>query len=68
MIFARLETNLLGAVQFNNAAIAVTLFLLWLQRAQPRKAPDGSKPRSAPACATRAGPAGSKSSRRIRSR
>ena len=35
-----LETRLLGAVQFNNAAIAVTLFLLWLQRAQPRKAPD----------------------------
>jgi dihydrofolate synthase/folylpolyglutamate synthase len=34
------ETRLLGAVQFNNAAIAVTLFLLWLQRAQPRKAPD----------------------------
>jgi len=35
-----LETNLLGAVQFNNAAIAVTLFLLWLQRVHPRKAPD----------------------------
>jgi dihydrofolate synthase/folylpolyglutamate synthase len=34
-----LETNLLGAVQFNNAAVAATLFLLWLQRAQPRKAP-----------------------------
>jgi dihydrofolate synthase / folylpolyglutamate synthase len=32
-----LETRLLGAVQFNNAAIATTLFLLWLQRAQPRK-------------------------------
>ena len=32
-----LEMRLLGAVQFNNAAIAVTLFLLWLQRAQPRK-------------------------------
>jgi len=32
-----LETNLLGAVQFNNAAIAVTLFLLWLQGAQPRR-------------------------------
>ena len=29
-----------GAVQFNNAAIAVTLFLLWLQREQPRKAPE----------------------------
>jgi dihydrofolate synthase/folylpolyglutamate synthase len=35
-----LETRLLGAVQFNNAAIAVTLFLLWLQRAQSRKAPE----------------------------
>ena len=35
-----LEMHLLGAVQFNNAAIAVTLFLLWLQREQPRKAPE----------------------------
>ena len=35
-----LETNLLGAVQFNNAAIAVALFLLWRQRVQPRKAPE----------------------------
>src|SRR5258708_35131082 len=35
-----LETRLLGAVQFNNAAIAVTLFLLWLQGVQPRKAPE----------------------------
>jgi dihydrofolate synthase / folylpolyglutamate synthase len=35
-----LEMSLLGAFQFNNAAIAATLFLLWLQRAQPRKAPD----------------------------
>jgi dihydrofolate synthase/folylpolyglutamate synthase len=35
-----LETRLLGTVQFNNAAIAATLFLLWLQRAQPRKAPE----------------------------
>ena len=31
---------MLGAVQFNNAAIAVALFLLWLQRAQPRKTPE----------------------------
>jgi len=38
--YRSLETRLLGAVQFNNAAISVTLFLLWLQRAQPRKAPD----------------------------
>jgi dihydrofolate synthase/folylpolyglutamate synthase len=29
--FRALETNLLGAFQFNNAAIAVSLFLLWLQ-------------------------------------
>jgi len=36
-----LETNLVGAVQFNNAAIAITVFLLWLQRLQPRKAPEG---------------------------
>nr|WP_249133312.1 cyanophycin synthetase [Bradyrhizobium sp. AUGA SZCCT0177] len=35
-----LEANLLGTVQFNNAAIAVALFLLWLQRANPLKAPD----------------------------
>ena len=38
--FRRLELNLPGAFQFNNAAIAVTLFLVWLQREQPRKAPD----------------------------
>jgi dihydrofolate synthase/folylpolyglutamate synthase len=38
--FRRLELNLPGAFQFNNAAIAATLFLLWLQREQPRKAPD----------------------------
>ena len=35
-----LETRLVGAVQFNNAAIAATLFLLWLQRTQPRQSPD----------------------------
>ncbi|MBN8991256.1 MAG: bifunctional folylpolyglutamate synthase/dihydrofolate synthase [Rhizobiales bacterium] len=34
-----LETRLLGAVQFNNAAIAATLFLLWRQRAEPGEAP-----------------------------
>src|SRR6202165_1888635 len=33
--FRRLEISLLGAFQFNNAAIAVALFLLWLQRARP---------------------------------
>ena len=38
--FRRLELSLPGAFQFNNAAIAVTLFLVWLQREQPRKAPD----------------------------
>jgi dihydrofolate synthase/folylpolyglutamate synthase len=38
--YRRVEISLPGAVQFNNAAIAATLFLLWLQRAQPRKAPD----------------------------
>ena len=38
--FRRLELNLPGAFQFNNSAIAATLFLLWLQRERPRKAPD----------------------------
>ena len=38
--FRRLDVSLPGAFQFNNAAIAVTLFLLWLQRERPRKAPD----------------------------
>ena len=38
--FRVLEIGLLGAFQFNNAAIAITLFLLWLQRAHPRKALD----------------------------
>jgi dihydrofolate synthase/folylpolyglutamate synthase len=38
--FRRLELSLPGAFQFNNAAIAVTLFLVWLHREQPRKAPD----------------------------
>ncbi len=33
--FRSLEPALLGAFQFNNAAIAITLFLLWLQRARP---------------------------------
>ena len=33
--FRLLEMNLLGAFQFNNAAIAITLFLLWLQRVRP---------------------------------
>jgi dihydrofolate synthase/folylpolyglutamate synthase len=38
--YRALETRLLGAVQFNNAAIAVTLFLLWLQGVQPRNVPE----------------------------
>jgi dihydrofolate synthase/folylpolyglutamate synthase len=38
--FRLLELNLPGAFQFNNSAIAASLFLLWLQREQPRKAPD----------------------------
>jgi dihydrofolate synthase / folylpolyglutamate synthase len=33
--FRSLEMRLLGSFQFNNASIAVTLFLLWLQRARP---------------------------------
>jgi dihydrofolate synthase / folylpolyglutamate synthase len=35
-----LETNLLGTVQFNNAAIAVALFLLWGQKRLSRWAPE----------------------------
>jgi dihydrofolate synthase / folylpolyglutamate synthase len=38
--FRRIELSLPGAFQFNNSAIAATLFLLWLQREQPRKAPE----------------------------
>jgi dihydrofolate synthase / folylpolyglutamate synthase len=38
--FRRLEVNLPGAFQLNNSAIAAALFVLWLQREQPRKAPD----------------------------
>jgi len=37
--FRSLETGLVGAFQFNNAAIAVALFLLWLGRARPRGTP-----------------------------
>jgi dihydrofolate synthase/folylpolyglutamate synthase len=39
--FRCLEMSLLGAFQFNNAAIAVALFLLWLGRVRPREAPAG---------------------------
>jgi dihydrofolate synthase / folylpolyglutamate synthase len=38
--FRRLEPSLPGVFQVNNSAIAVTLFLLWLQRKQPRKPAD----------------------------
>jgi dihydrofolate synthase/folylpolyglutamate synthase len=36
--FRSLKITLIGAFQVNNAAIAVTLFLLWLQRARPQEA------------------------------
>ncbi len=39
--FRGLEMSLPGAFQFNNAAIAVTLFLLWLRRVQPAAAAAG---------------------------
>ena len=39
--FRSLETGLLGAFQFNNAAIAVALFLLWLRQTRPGEAPAG---------------------------
>jgi dihydrofolate synthase/folylpolyglutamate synthase len=35
--FRSLEMNLLGAFQFNNAGIAIALFLLWLGQARPRE-------------------------------
>ncbi len=38
--FRLLEIGLPGAFQINNAAVAITLFLLWLQREHPRKAFD----------------------------
>jgi dihydrofolate synthase/folylpolyglutamate synthase len=37
--FRSLEISLLGTFQFNNAAIAIALFLLWLEHAQPKKTP-----------------------------
>ena len=33
--FRSLDTSLIGAFQFNNAAIAIALFLLWRRRVQP---------------------------------
>ena len=38
--FRRLELGLPGAFQVNNSAIAVALFLLWLQREPPRRPAD----------------------------
>jgi dihydrofolate synthase / folylpolyglutamate synthase len=35
--FRALETGLPGAFQINNAAIAVTLFMLWVQRTRPEE-------------------------------
>jgi dihydrofolate synthase / folylpolyglutamate synthase len=37
--FRSLETGLTGAFQFNNAAIAVALFVLWLREARPQATP-----------------------------
>jgi dihydrofolate synthase / folylpolyglutamate synthase len=39
--FRHLDVNLLGTFQFNNAAIAVGLFLLWLQDTRPGEARAG---------------------------
>jgi len=39
--FRSLDVGLRGRFQFNNAAIAITLFLLWMQRARPADAPAG---------------------------
>jgi len=39
--FRGLDMSLRGAFQFNNAAIAVALFLLWLQHARPTQAAAG---------------------------
>jgi dihydrofolate synthase/folylpolyglutamate synthase len=39
--YRRLELSLPGAFQFNNAAVAVTLFRLWLQRTRPQETPAG---------------------------
>jgi dihydrofolate synthase/folylpolyglutamate synthase len=39
--YRRLELSLPGAFQFNNAAIAVTVFRLWLRRTRPQETPAG---------------------------
>jgi dihydrofolate synthase/folylpolyglutamate synthase len=38
--FGLLEMSLLGAFQFNNAAIAIALFLLWLRHERPAETPE----------------------------
>ena len=47
--FRFLEMSLLGAFQFNNAAIAIAMFLLWLQRVRPHEARAGIKSAVRPA-------------------
>jgi dihydrofolate synthase/folylpolyglutamate synthase len=47
--FRALDVGLLGTFQFNNAAIAISLFLLWLERKGP------AEPRSASEAAVRTG-------------
>jgi dihydrofolate synthase/folylpolyglutamate synthase len=42
--FRSLELSLRGAFQFNNAAIAVALFLLWLERVAPGETPGKIEP------------------------
>ena len=60
MIFAALDIALPGGFQINNAAIAVTLFCAgWSTRGPPSSA-TASRPPCEPACARRAGPAGSR--------
>ncbi|MGZ5873025.1 MAG: bifunctional folylpolyglutamate synthase/dihydrofolate synthase [Bradyrhizobium sp.] len=39
--FRSLDTALLGVFQLNNAAIAITLFLLWLEQARPKQVSGG---------------------------
>jgi dihydrofolate synthase / folylpolyglutamate synthase len=39
--FSALDIGLLGSFQFNNAAVAIALFLLWLERMRPKEARTG---------------------------
>jgi dihydrofolate synthase/folylpolyglutamate synthase len=43
-LFRSLEMSLLGSFQFNNAAIAIALYLLWLQRVRPAEDPARIEP------------------------